>query len=80
MATAEQETETDDVHKIEQYFFDYLTGKRDEDWAIAFIADVKIRGQELRNIFNSVYDGMERTDPREERARRIRRRLDQNGL
>jgi len=65
---------------VEQYFFEYLTGKRDENSAIACIADIRIRGQELRDILNRVYDGTERTDLREERVRSIRQRLNRNGF
>jgi len=79
MTKVKQQAEND-IHTIEQCFFEYLTGKHDENWAIAYIADAKIRGQKLRSIFNKVYDGIQRTDQREERARGIRQRLDQNGF
>jgi len=69
-----------EIHKVEEYFLEYLTGNQDEDWAIEYIADAPFRGQELREILNTVYAGMKRTDQLEERARSIRRRLDQNGL
>jgi len=79
MANAQQRTQ-EKIRRLEECFLAYLTGRQDENSAIECIAEGGIRGVELREILNKVYEGIERNDLSEERARSIRRRLDQNGF